>query len=574
MKRQHRIGTILIGTVLAIVLTLGAAIQINTYTGMFSLVKADAIEKARNVETFVVDHMKLDQRVAEFNGAEDIAKPDYAALREDLLDFQDITGAKFLYVSKRTDEGNYIYVADGLPEEDPLHLPLGSPVEEDYLAIYDTIYATGESLVGQYEDGSFGKLMSSYFAIKNASGQVIAIVGTDFDMTASHARFMANFKFGMYITVAVLVLSILVFAWITSRLINPINRMVDLARQMAAYDLSSIPETPPLKSELGNLQVAVRRMAHNSREVISRIQGTSHTVAHTTAEIENAMSTLSSAMEDNNHTIVGISSDIIQQSKVADEAIAVGDELAQRIGDLHGTIKNVYSHLDALGANTTTSEGEIRGLSVSLDHAYVGFSANTDRLNLLKDQSSKIIQIVDTIRSIATQTNLLALNASIEAARAGEAGRGFAVVAEEIRKLAENSEGSVAEIEGIIHAIIEDVGGAVSVNSDNNRRIQSAISRLETTDASFKALQEAIAEITTEIGVVEAMSEDIEGHKDELIDKIKSLSRSFNLTEESLQQIVALVEEQTASTHLVTDSVRQFRSGVEGLKEMVAVYKV
>lgn len=574
MKRHHRIGTILIGAVLAIVLTLGGAIQYNTYVGMFSLVKAESAEKAQKVEAYVAKNVDFTAISKDFNTDSDASNPAYATLREDLMAIQGITGAKFLYISKRLPDGTFIYVADGLSADDPLHLPLGSPVEADYIPVYDGIFSSGESIVGQYEDDAFGKLMSSYFAIKDSGGQVIAILGTDFDMTVPYARFMESFQKGAFITIGVLLLSVVAFAYITSRLINPINRMVDLARQMAAYDLSYIPDTPPLKSELGNLQMAVRQMARNSRDVISRIQGTSNMVAHSSGEIETAMSSLSSAMEDNNQTIVDISGDIIRQSKVADEAIAVGDDLAARIEDMHVAINKVYNHLDELGRSTNASEGEIRGLSVSLDHAYVGFSENTDRLGALKEKSGEIFRIVDTIRSISGQTNLLALNASIEAARAGEAGKGFAVVAEEIRKLAESSDGSVSEIEAIIGTIIRDVGSAVEVNSDNNNRIQKAIGRLETTDASFKALQVAIKEISEEIGVVETMSEDIEGHKDELVDRIKTLSDSFRMTEESLQQIVALVEEQTASTHMVTGNVRQFRQGVEGLKEMVAVYKV
>lgn len=67
----------------------------------------------------------------------------------------------------------------------------------------------------------------------------------------------------------------------------------------------------------------------------------------------------------------------------------------------------------------------------------------------LGDRSKEIGQIVDTISGIAGQTNLLALNAAIEAARAGEQGRGFAVVAEEVRKLAEQSQGATKQIEEI-----------------------------------------------------------------------------------------------------------------------------
>lgn len=73
----------------------------------------------------------------------------------------------------------------------------------------------------------------------------------------------------------------------------------------------------------------------------------------------------------------------------------------------------------------------------------------------MQEQVNKAEEILTIIKSLAKNSNLLGLNAAIEAARSGEAGKGFSVVADEIRKMAQNSEESVKEIDSLIEAIRE-----------------------------------------------------------------------------------------------------------------------
>ncbi|MBV1821584.1 hypothetical protein KUA25_26495, partial [Bacteroidales bacterium MSK.15.36] len=85
-----------------------------------------------------------------------------------------------------------------------------------------------------------------------------------------------------------------------------------------------------------------------------------------------------------------------------------------------------------------------------------------EKVNELTNKQKDTSQILQIIKNIASQTNLLGLNAAIEASRAGENGRGFAVVATEVRKLSEQSQESVKNIEAILKEMTD------SVNDINN----------------------------------------------------------------------------------------------------------
>ena len=234
---------------------------------------------------------------------------------------------------------------------------------------------------------------------------------------------------------------------------------------------------------------------------------------------------------------------------LAQSAQSMADGAQQQSDHIRSLVDNIGNVSNSVHDSTSKAD-EVEKLSRDAVQQIQEGEDKMDNLvkamDLIREESNEIANIIEVIGGIAEQTNLLALNASSEAARAGEHGKGFAVVAGEIGTLAGSSAEAAQNITDLIHKSIAAVNNGVSLTGETVH-MMDGITKI------WEEISSHITEITQATKEQDAYLQDM-------------------LT--SAGEIAAVVDKNTASAQESSALSQELLSEMENAMELIDQYKL
>jgi methyl-accepting chemotaxis protein len=399
-----------------------------------------------------------------------------------------------------------------------------------------------------YELG--GQQRKSYLAAEKLLNQVVEFNARDVESVTQQAETTTKLAQKVMVAAAAIaiVLTLVLALAITTSILRQMGgepaEAVTITKRIANGDLTISIQTAQgdENSLLGSLAAMQNHLRDMIRDVLHSADELSQRAHELADDVERVARNGNEERAAANDTAIEVQSIASRVSQMGDSA-ETARQLSERAGSL--------SQNGQVVINSAADE-------MVLISNTVGQSSQL--IQRLGNDSDKISSVVGVIKEVADQTNLLALNAAIEAARAGEQGRGFAVVADEVRKLAERTTKSTAEITTMIGSIQSGVVEAVNSMQQVSGRVTEGVKLVQDSAATMQDIYSG--------------AQDASGAVNDITQSLADGNRSLQAIETRMNNIVGMVSNNGEAVDGMATSARRIDELATELISSVRIFKI
>lgn len=360
-------------------------------------------------------------------------------------------------------------------------------------------------------------------------------------------------------------------------LVRPLKRAVAEIHRIARYDLTEgdMPGVRAMrtrKDEIGSISRNIMMMYDNLREIVQQIaqsagalSDSAGALAEHTTQIKRSSDEISTTMNDLSNAAMSQAGDATTS---ANEVAKLDGLIVQNIADT----ENLRGNANEMDRVKDSGLAAIRDLMEKTAKSRESIAIVREAMQQNNEQAQKIEATSQKINDIADQTNLLSLNAAIEAARAGDAGRGFAVVAEEIRSLAEETNGLTNEIGTIIQELLEKTADATRNMESMERIFQEQESSVGDTKENFVQIEQCLESVQSSVKTLYESSTNMTGSKQIIVEMIDGISAASEENAAGSEEVLAAVETQDSFIANITGMAQNLSALAAELAEQAGKF--
>lgn len=482
----------------------------------------------------------------------------------------DVKSATIYSILENLDFGENSYVAVVTGDGREIHLEESST---DSIFVGEKFYtdkrASGEGSGSEYVEYQGDEYMYMYSKIGETGATICALMPKHVITAQADGIKDVTVIIVVITCIVALSLGLLITLGISKEIANIIKNL----KLVASGDLTVKFHTRR-KDEFMILAKNIQDMTESMKGLINKTKDLSNTVSDSSMQVTSSANTFTQATREISSAIDEIEQGVNQQAGDSEKCLQQMDKLSRKIENVSQNTIEMESIAHDTKVAVASGTDKMKELEARTDSTNMVINQVVEEIVALEKKSIAIGNIVSVINDIAEQTNLLSLNASIEAARAGDAGRGFAVVADEIRKLADQSEKSVAQI----HNIISEIQSSVQITVQHVRVAGEGMKQqkiaVDDTEKTFEDINHRVELLVDNINTITMSIDEIEGARVSTLLAIESISA---VSEENAAASTAVNEtskDQLKQVEMLGQAARNLDSNAKELVDAVQQFRI